>query len=158
MYASPRVEERAIIWNNLFTLAESNRMAWVIAGDFNEPLVDEDKFGGRVVSISRSMHFKECLDKCSMVDLGFSGPRFTWSNGRELSALIQERIDRFFVNPSWYSNFPKARVTHLTCCYSNHCPVLLETAPHYQEQLPRPFRFQSCWLSDPSFPSVVSAV
>ena len=77
MYASPRVEERAIIWNNLFTLAESNRMAWVIAGDFNEPLVDEDKFGGRVVSISRSMHFKECLDKCSMVDLGFSGPRFT---------------------------------------------------------------------------------
>lgn len=131
MYASPRVEERAIIWNNLFTLAESHRMAWVIAGDFNEPLVDEDKFGGRVVSISRSMHFKECLDKCSMVDLGFSGPRFTWYNGRELSALIQERIDRFFVNPSWYSNFPKARVTHLTRCYSNHCPVLLETAPHY---------------------------
>ena len=48
-----------------------------MASDFNEPLVDEDKFGGRGVSINRSLLFKECLDKCSMVDLGFSGPRYT---------------------------------------------------------------------------------
>ncbi|XP_023893265.1 uncharacterized protein LOC112005249 [Quercus suber] len=138
-------------------LAELHNMAWIIAGDFNEPLVEDDKFGGRTVSMNRSLQFKDCLDKCNMVDLGFSGPRFTWSNGRELSALIQERIDRFFVNTAWYSNFPEAKVTHLTRCHSDHCPVLLETTKHYQLQLPRPFRFQSCWLSDPSFPVVVSS-
>ena len=75
-------------------------MAWVIAGDFNEPLLDEDKFGGRTISIDRSLFFKDYLDKCNMIDFGFSGPRFTWTNGIELSALIQERIDRFFVNPN----------------------------------------------------------
>lgn len=106
-------------------------MAWVIAGDFNEPLVEDDKFGGKVVSLSRILQFKDCIDKCNMVGLGFLKLRFTWTNGREFSALIQERIDRFFVNPDWYSNFPEAKVTHLTCCHSDHCPVLLKTAPHH---------------------------
>ena len=56
--------------------------------------------GGRTVSINRSFLFKECLDKCNMVDMGFNGPKFTWTNRREISSLIQERIDRFFMNPN----------------------------------------------------------
>ena len=133
-------------------------MAWVIVGDFNEPLLDDDKYGGRAISINRSLQFKECLDKCNMMDLGFTGPRFTWTNGRELSVLIQERIDRFFVNPSWCLQYPEARITHLTRCHSDHCPVLLEAEPHNHSQLPRPFRFHSCWLSDQSFPPIVIKV
>ena len=104
-------------------------MPWVIAGDFNEPLIGADKFGGRVVSINRALLFKDCLDKCKIVDLGFSSLMFTWTNGREIQDLIQERIDRFFVNPDWYLIYLEARVTHLTRCHSVHCPVLLETMP-----------------------------
>nr|XP_023927904.1 uncharacterized protein LOC112039281 [Quercus suber] len=128
----------------------------VIVGDFNEPLIGADKFGGRVVSINRALLFKDCLDKCNMVDLGFSGPRFTWTNGREILDLIQERIDRFFVNPDWYLKFPEARVTHLTRCHSDHCLVLLEIMPHNRVQLDRPFKFQRYWLSDLSFPQIVA--
>lgn len=100
MYASPRSAERHILWNNLMNVADLHNMPWVIVGDFNEPLVDGDKFGRRAVSVSRSLLFKECLDKCSMIDIGFAGPRFTWTNRMEVQALIQERIDRYFVNPS----------------------------------------------------------
>ena len=101
-------------------------MPWVIAGDFNELLLSEDKFGGRAVSVNRSLLFKESLDKCNMLDIGFAGPCFTWTNRREVQALIQERIDRFFVNPSWCVMYPDAKITHLTWCHSDHCPVLLE--------------------------------
>ncbi|XP_030948980.1 uncharacterized protein LOC115972893 [Quercus lobata] len=93
VYASPRLEERTIFWNNLATVAKSHNLPWVIAGDFNEPLNSNDKFGGRENSITRSLLFKECLDKCNMIDLGFLGLRFTWTNRREVDALIQERID-----------------------------------------------------------------
>ena len=102
VYASPRSAERSILWNNLSNIADLHKMPWVITGDFNEPLTGADKFGGRVVSVNRALAFKDCLDKCNMVDLGFSGPRFTWTNGREIQDLIQERIDRFFVNPDRY--------------------------------------------------------
>ena len=55
----------------------------MIAGDFNEPLMEDDKFGGKAVSVSWSLLFKECLDYCNMIDIGFLGPHFTWSNRRE---------------------------------------------------------------------------
>lgn len=129
IYASPRNAERRILWNNLSNVAELHNMPWVIVGDFNEPLSNADKFGGRVANSSWSLLFKECLNKCNMVDLGFLGPRFTWTNRREVQNLIQERIDRFFVNSDWCLLYPEARVTHLTKCHSNHCLVLLETNP-----------------------------
>ncbi|XP_030930474.1 uncharacterized protein LOC115956154 [Quercus lobata] len=155
VYASLRSAERHILWNNLSNVAELHNMLWVIAGDFNEPLFGDDKFGGRVVSSNRSLLFKECLDDCNMVDLGFSGPRFTWTNRREVQNLIQERIDRFFVNPEWCVLFPEARITDLTRFHSNHCPVLLETKPQNRVRLNRPFKFQKFWLADMSFPRVV---
>ena len=127
-----------------------------MAGDFNEPLINEDKFGGRGVNINRSLAFKDCLDKCSMVDMGFSGPRYTWTNKRDINNLIIERIDRFFMNPDWYVMYPNARVTHLPRCHSDHCPVLMEALPISIIKLNRPFRFQEFWLSDISFPTIVS--
>nr|XP_023892655.1 uncharacterized protein LOC112004654 [Quercus suber] len=156
VYASPRIIERQMLWENLSKVADLHGKPWIIAGDFNEPLAGEDKFGGRPVSINRSLMFKECLDNCNMVDMGFSGPKYTWTNRREIHSLIQERIDRFFMNPSWCLLYPDAKVSHLTRCHSDHCPVLMETNPKRQLQLNRPFRFQSFWLSDPSFPSVVN--
>ena len=101
-------------------------MLWVLAGDFNEPFMEGDKFGGRAVSVSRSLLFKEFLDKCSMMDIGFSGPHFTWTNKRNVQALIQERIDIFFVNPSWCLMYPEVKVVHLTRCHLDHYPVLLK--------------------------------
>ena len=117
VYASPRSVARHILWNNLIKVADLHNMPWVIAGDFNEPLMEDDKFGGRAVSVSRSLLFKEFLDKCNMIDIGFSGPRFTWPNKREVQALIQEKIDRFFVIPSWCVMYPDAKVVHLTICH-----------------------------------------
>ncbi|XP_030963921.1 uncharacterized protein LOC115985091 [Quercus lobata] len=156
VYASPRTAERIILWNNLIKVSELHNMPWVLARDFNEPLLGEDKFGGRAVSVNRSLLFKECLDKCSMIDIGFSGPRFTWTNKRDIQALIQERIDRFFVNPSWCLLYPEARVVHLTRCHSDHCPVLMEMQPRRGSGRNRHFKFQTCWLSDPSFPNIVN--
>ncbi|XP_075651072.1 uncharacterized protein LOC142621645 [Castanea sativa] len=156
VYASPRNAKRCILWNNLNKVAELHNMPWVLAGDFNEPLQAEDKFGGRAVSVNRSLLFKECLDKCNMIDIGFSGPRLTWTNRREVQALIQERIDRVFVNPSWCLLYPEARVVHLTRCCSDHCLVSLQVLPTVQRRGSRPFKFQTCWLSNPTFPFVVN--
>ena len=86
------------MWENLTKVVELHKLSWVIAGDFNEPLIDKDKFEGRGVNINRSLAFKDCLDRCSMVDMGFSGPRYTWTNKRDISNLILERIDKFFMN------------------------------------------------------------
>lgn len=63
-------------------------MPRVYASDFNELLTDNDKVRGRPEYISRSLEFKDYLDRCDMLDLGFSSPRFTWKNKRDVGALI----------------------------------------------------------------------
>lgn len=63
VYSSPRLSERSILGNNLCSVADSHNLPWVIVGDFNEPLFDSDKFGGRSISVNRSLLFKKCLDR-----------------------------------------------------------------------------------------------
>nr|XP_023879291.1 uncharacterized protein LOC111991724 [Quercus suber] len=156
IYANPRSEERCILWDNLTKVADLHNKPWIMAGDFNEPLTDEDKFGGRGVNVNRSLVFKECLDSCNMVDMGFTGPRYTWTNKRDLNNLILERIDRFFMNPDWCLLYFNAKVKHLPRCHSDHCPMIMEAIPGKSTSLTRPFKFQEFWLSDSSLPSVVS--
>ena len=151
VYASLRNAKRQVLLKNLMSVAKLHNMPWVIACDFNEPLLSEDKFGGRAMSVNRSLLFKECLDKCNMMDIGFTGPRFTWTNRRDFQALIQERIDRYFMNLSWCVMYPDAKITHLTRCYLDHCPMLLELQPRTKNGRSRRFRFQTGWLLDPSF-------
>lgn len=111
--------------------------------------------GGCLVNISRALHFQECLDTCRLIDIGFSGPRFTWSNHRPLTDLIQERIDRVFVNVEWNSIYPKANVKHIERVQLDHCSILVCLEHKQQVRLQRPFKFQPMWLSHPEFPNVV---
>ena len=59
-----------MLWNNLVNVASLHSSPRIIAGDFNEVLADDEKYGGRVVNANWSLLFKDCLDMCNMVDLG----------------------------------------------------------------------------------------
>lgn len=91
----------------------------------------------------------------NMIDHGFFGPTFTWTSHREISTLIQQRIDRCWVNPSWNSTFPKANVTHLPRISLDHCLLLLCLANNLQSRLERPFCFEKMWIGHPGFQQVV---
>lgn len=124
-------------------------------GDFNEILSGEDKFGGRSVNLNRALDYKDCVDTCNLLDLGFSSPKYTWSNGRQISDLILERIDRCFANPTWRLLYPEASITHLPGVFSNRCLALLELYNSLAVVQDKPFCFQSMWMLHPNFPRVV---
>ena len=124
-------------------------------GDFNEVLCGEDKFGGNHVNLNRALEFKNCLDECNMLDLGFTGPKYTSTNRRPISDLILERINRCFANPVWRVLFPEALVTHLPRTFSDHCLVLIELSRASANQQNKPFHFQTMWLLHHDFPRVV---
>lgn len=71
VYASPRQRERLEIWYDLGRMDVSS--PWCVLGYFNSVLsVDEREPMGRV-----SVSFQEWVRDEGMIDLGFSGPRFT---------------------------------------------------------------------------------
>ncbi|XP_022723781.1 uncharacterized protein LOC111280610 [Durio zibethinus] len=155
IYASPRYNERLFLWENLKTVASHHDLPWLVLGDFNEVLNGEDKKGGRPVSLVRSGAFKDCLIFCHLADLGFSGPRFTWSNKRNVLDLIQERIDFVFANSAWCLAFPEARVSHLPKTRSDHYPILLSLKNKVPRVGLKPFRLQKMWFDYPEFLTLV---
>jgi hypothetical protein len=156
IYASPHFLERKVLWNNLSQVATLHNLPWFLVGDFNEVLSSEDKFGGLPVRLVRSQLFNNCLNDCGMIDLSFHGPRFTWSNLREVRYLIQGRLDRGFANAAWKEAYLEAFVHHLTRTHSDHCPVLVCLDKPPSLRLPRPFIFQPVWLSYLTFNEVVT--
>ena len=155
IYASPRLAERRLMWSNLIEIAKLHNHPWLMLGDFIEVLSGEEKFGGNPINLNRALEFKECLDNCNFLDLGFAGPKYTWTNKRPVSSLILERIDRCFGNPSWRMLYPEATVTHLPRTFSDHCPVLIDLLGIKPESTNRPFRFHTMWPLHPQFPKVV---
>ena len=155
IYASPRFAERCVLWENLKMLASLHNLPWAMMGDFNEVIAEEEKSGGNPIYPRRVNTILDCMDSCQMMDLGFSGPKFTWSNKREIGNLNQCRLDGCWANPDWRTFFTEANVTHLARINLNHCPLLLNLNPDSGHSSNRPFRFQSVWLSHKDFSAVV---
>ena len=77
----------------LYALAD---LPWVLIGDFNEISALEEKYGREDRSLRQMANFREALSDCSLMDLGFIGSEFTWSNNREDEFLVRVRLD-----PGW---------------------------------------------------------
>ena len=66
-------------------------------GDFNDVVSGEEKIGGGGgygICRRRVLEYTNCMDYCNFFDLGFTGPKFTWTNKRDFPGLIQGRLDR----------------------------------------------------------------
>lgn len=85
-------------------------MPWVCIGDFNEILYPWEKWGGRGRSNQQMKDFHQALDDCKLYDLGYRGPKFTWSNCQNGDDLIKERLDYGTANLELRVLFPDAEV------------------------------------------------
>jgi hypothetical protein len=72
--------------------------------------------------------FQRALEDCSLSDLGFSGPKFTWSNGCDGAAFTQERLDRVVANSEWCEYFKEVKVAVLARRSSDHNPLFVSFA------------------------------
>ena len=92
--------------------------------------------------------FRDVLDECGFMDLGFVGNHFTWSKHFVDGHSIWERLDRGVVNHSGFLKFPGTIVHHLQSTLSDHCPLLINLSGLETPPRKRIFRFEEMWLSD----------
>lgn len=98
-----------------------------------------------------------CLHNANLIDLGFSGQRFTWSNKRTThNKLILECLNKFYANENWLHLFPDSNVLRLPHIHFDYCPLLLNLHKATTRPLPT-FKFETMWLNNYEFQSVVAA-
>ncbi|CAN1744115.1 LINE-1 retrotransposable element ORF2 protein, partial [Linum perenne] len=149
VYASPQLSRRRLLWQDLARLGRSTSLAWMALGDFNAIVDSSEKFGGAGFNRIQAQEFRDCISECGFLDMGFSGPKFTWFRKN-----LRERLDRSLCNAAWMSFFPDATNYHLERLKSDHRPLLVRLIPSVRyNKSPRPFRFNAAWLGHDEFPS-----
>ena len=103
----------------------------------------------------RMIHFITFLDSFGMIDLGFFGNPFTWSNKRQGNYLIKERLDRGLATSQWIHLFSHFSVQHLLAYSSDHNLIILDTTAS-DLSLQRHFGFEEFWTLDPFCGQVIS--
>ncbi|KAL8141079.1 hypothetical protein V2J09_007100 [Rumex salicifolius] len=95
----------------------------------------------------RCRRFSGLVEELGLLHLGFSGPRFTWSQGEDIPTHPAERLDKALCSVEWRILFEDAAVRHLARLGSDHAPILINTGGFSDDYLRhRPFRFQAAWL------------
>jgi hypothetical protein len=64
--------------------------------------------------------FRNCLDVCSLVDLGFTGPKYTWNNRQEGDDLVRVHLDRAVANGKFMELFSSCLIENVITTSSDH--------------------------------------
>lgn len=116
-----------------------------------------EKRGGNGHSQSQMQLFRDVVDECGFLDLGFVGPQFTWSKYFEAGHSVWERLDRGLANYEWLARFARALVHHLHSDSSDHRPILIVPTRLEMDRKKKIFRFEM-WLSDKGCAKMVEVV
>ncbi|XP_056688698.1 uncharacterized protein [Spinacia oleracea] len=109
MHAPSSSREKSNHWNSLQSNLPPKNTPWLVVGDMNEITSQSEKQGGRPFRVNQGKEMVNFMDEAGLVDLGFSGCPFTWTNARDAHHLIQERLDRALANSPWMEAYPHTK-------------------------------------------------
>ncbi|KAF9589899.1 hypothetical protein IFM89_029262 [Coptis chinensis] len=141
-------------WNPIRQLSSSQQPILII-GDMNIILSAEEQQGGRDYEFIDGYPAHDIIRDQGLLDLGFKGSPFTWSNKRVATDNIQKRLDRALSNSECHLLFPNATLHHLPAIESDHCPILLNTHPTSLSTA-TPFKFHHMWIDHPDYSDIIS--
>jgi len=68
--------------------------------------------------------FKHGIANNALIDLSYSGVKFTWIRGNSLETRSRPIFDQALYNTSWRMRLPEVLVRHLPTNHSDHSPIL----------------------------------
>lgn len=145
IYGSTKWEEMMRLWGRLRRIADGRNDPWMCVGDYNEIASVAEKEGGRPKQQRMIDAFNGMIIDTNLVDVGFKGAPYTWTNNMEGDQRISERLDIALVNSTFIGKYLTLRVTHKLLLGSDHCPILIQLEPQTRWGR-RWFRFEGAWM------------
>ncbi|XP_075659257.1 uncharacterized protein LOC142629162 [Castanea sativa] len=157
-YGEPATHKRVEAWNKLRLINTRHDLPWLCARDFNEITRSSEKLGGNNRSQAQMQLFRNVIDECRFLDLGYVGDQFTWRKHFVDGHSLWERLDSGLANHEWFMKFRGSKIHHLHSNSSDHSPMWITMDGLDIPSFAKPFRFKEMWLSDHECSNIVEAV
>jgi hypothetical protein len=131
---------------------------WLLFGDFNLIRSPNEKYGGNSNNSSLINLFDDTLNNCNLVDLGYHGDIYTWTNNQMNETHIKERLDRFCATTNWISMFPRTNNYHLLNYMSDPILLVFGTNNDFREDSRSKVhikRFENGWIQEQACNQIV---
>jgi hypothetical protein len=73
VYGEPKASDRHQFWTTIRSVKNNSSEPWLMLGDFNEAMWQEEHFSRTKRSESLKTEFRETLSFCDLYDIGFVG-------------------------------------------------------------------------------------
>ncbi|XP_075101769.1 uncharacterized protein LOC142177202 [Nicotiana tabacum] len=146
-------DERRALWEHVHHMSIGCQFPWIIMGDFNAVLQQENKIGGNQVAFSEVVDYQECLDKCTLMELPNNGYKYSWSDKHGTSRICS-KIDWVFVSGEWIDTMPQCKTHALPKGVSDHYPCVVEMTQALARK-EKAFRYCDIWSKHPDFIHIV---
>uniref|UniRef100_A0A7N0VDA2 Endonuclease/exonuclease/phosphatase domain-containing protein n=1 Tax=Kalanchoe fedtschenkoi TaxID=63787 RepID=A0A7N0VDA2_KALFE len=155
LYAFNQKLSRAPLWSDLSNIALTIQAPWLVFGDFNCILSTQDKSGSDV-SLRDTEELSHFCSVSNLIDVPYTGHRFTWSNRRDISTRC--KLGRVMCNSNWMSAFPSSHAIFASPGVSDHSPGILKIPDANVRVSPkRRFKFCNAWILNDSFMEAVQS-
>ena len=95
VYGDPVRSRRREVWDRITQMGLQRDEAWMLTGDFNELLSNDEKSGGAVREDSSFWDFRDMVQNCKLREIRHTGNNLSWGGWRE-KVWSQCRLDRVF--------------------------------------------------------------
>lgn len=128
---------------------------WLVIGDLNEALWDFEHLSSIPRPEPRMVVFRDTLEVCELVDLGFSGIPFTYDNHRAGVSNVKVHLDRAIATNTWCNMFPFYFVQHVVSPCLGQVALVLKGAPDLAYHGPKARQYEVFWERNTLLPDVI---
>ncbi|PPS01653.1 hypothetical protein GOBAR_AA19008 [Gossypium barbadense] len=144
---NPSLRQQA--WDMLRKVQSRVNEAWIVGGDFNAILNNSKKEGGRRKLKSHLDEFSDFMEELNLTDVKTCNGWSTWTNYRDGTRLVKERLDHFAISEVAMEKIPFLLAYIVRQSKSDHEAILLDTngsKPKDRGVDHRVwFRYDTCW-------------
>ncbi|KAJ6887633.1 hypothetical protein NC652_028789 [Populus alba x Populus x berolinensis] len=152
IYGHNTPAERLSLWRYISEESSINTCTpWLLLGDFNAIMQVGDRSGGNTHWPGYQNDFNNCMSQSGLLQVPYTGLKYTWHNGQQGSNTIQKKLDWIFGNPCLFSTWPAAHATVQPRSISDHSPMTLSLQSLSSNHRQSPFKFLNIWADRTDF-------
>ncbi|XP_020266418.1 uncharacterized protein LOC109841907 [Asparagus officinalis] len=158
VYGFNHQEARKSLWLELTQIKQAiGNQAWLLCGDFNVMISNEEKLGGTLLTDNDTNDFCRFIEDCQLSHLKTIDCFYTWNNKQDSDSRVWCRLDRALVNDLWISKYNASHVEYMLPSFSDHSPALVYV---YEDKVQgkKPFKFFKMWIKHDEFLPTVKAI
>ncbi|XP_050214834.1 uncharacterized protein LOC126665939 [Mercurialis annua] len=138
IYGANQLMDRQILWHKLVQMSSRITSPWMIQGDFNAVMGENDRCVGNELDSNHASELKDCINNSGLLD----------------DRRIWRRLDRAFVNEDWCVKFQNSFFEAGPSGISDHSPIIV-VIQNNEIRRKGSFMYFNFWADHPDYKSII---